>query len=399
MKNPRSLINEKKKYQTNKFTLHHEQVGRWKVSGRDFEGKYRRVRFDAKDLNEAMKKAEEILAYGEETTQQQTSSNDCPPIQIADALIRSCKNQNWTEYTREQELTNCKYFLRWIDEKKLTYWHELQFEHIQEYKHFLESRQLAYDTVRLYLLPVRRAARWAAANWPKEYSNICQGLRLSRKHSTASTYDENHGNPFLSIHEVLGFLDYLSRDPARSQLTIGVSLQGLMGLQMQEALRLTWEKVDLNDETITIDGIVKNQYRIRKIPVVSVVSWLLRQTFDNQAKESLVITNYANYDNYSHAVKRELKRWNQEASIKPKDLRNTIQTEAIDGGWYGYYVQRYVGHAPQTIGERHYHGDQGKRLISWYREKVINPIEEVIKTWEAPTDSSIIPGPRLAICQ
>lgn len=390
MKRPSSLTTQQKKYKTDQFTLHHEQTGRWKVSGTDFEGKYRRIRFEAKDLNEAMKKAEHILD-GSNDKQESGSQPTFEPIYISDALLRSCNNQNWTEYTRKQELTNCEYFLRWVDGKKLTYWHELRFEHIQEYKRFLESRQLAYDTIRLYLLPVRRAARWAAANWPREYSNICQGLRLSRMSNGTLTYDENQGNPYLSIHQILEFIDYLTRDDFRKQLTIGVALQGLMGLQMQEALRLSWEKVDLMEGTITIDGVVKNRYRIRKIPLVNVVSWLLQKASEEQESHSLVISGYADYDNYSHALKRELKRWNSDVTIKPKDLRNTIQTAAIDNGWYSYYVQRYVGHAPQTIGERHYHGDKGKRLIPLFKEKVVKPIEDEIGRWVPPTDTKVIP--------
>jgi len=210
-------------------------------------------------------------------------------------------------------------------------------------------------------------------------------------------YDENEGNPYLSIHGVLDFLDYLARDPKRDCLTIGVCLQGLVGLQLQEALRLTWDKVDLEDDNITIDGEVKNQFRIRKIPIPSVVSWILRRARNTTYIGGKIIPDYANYDNYSHAVKREIQRWDPEVSIKPKDLRNTIQTAAIDGGWYGYYIQRYVGHAPTTIGERHYHGDKGKRMIEPFRKKVGDHIESEISTWKVPVDSPIMPGPRLVV--
>ena len=399
IKNPSSLKNEANKYKTDRFTLHQEKPGRWKVSGRDSSGKYRRIRFDAKDLNEAMTLANDVL---EEQATQATGvqqSNAFEPLQISDALIRSCENQNWTSYTRKQELANCDYFLRWVDDEGLAYWRELRYEHIVKYKHHLESRNLAYDTIRLYLLPVRRAARWIAANWPKEHVNICQNLRLTRKNSHSSTYNENEGNPYLPIHQVMDFLDYLSRDPSLDQLLMGAALQGLMGFQLLEALRLTWGKVDFSEETITIDGTVKNRYRIRKIPMISVVSWILRQSFQNQPLSDLIITKYAAYDNYSHAITRELKRWNSDATIKPKDLRNTIQTAAIDGGWYGYYVQRYVGHAPTTIGERHYHGDQGKRMLPLFRDKVVKPIEDEIKKWIVPVDSVIFPGPRLVVNQ
>ncbi len=390
---------ESTKFKTEKFTLHQEATGKWKVSGRDSEGKYRRIRFAAKDLNEAIHKANEVLAEQTNIESVQAQSENSEPIHICDVLLRSCENRNWTPYTKKQELMNMEYFLRWIDEEGLTYWHELRYEHILKYKHQLESKNLAHDTIRLYLLPVRRAARWAAANWPKEYVNVCEGLRLSKNRSNSSIYDENEGNPYLPIHQVLDFLDYLSRDPNRDQLVIGVALQGLMGLQLQEALRLSWGKIDFKEETITIDGMVKNRFRIRKIPMVSVVSWILRQSHQNQSSSNPLISKYAAYDNYSHAVKREMKRWNPEASIKPKDLRNTIQTAAIDGGWYGYYVQRYVGHAPTTIGERHYHGDQGKRMQPLFKEKVVKRIEEEIKNWKVPHDTLIIPGPRLVVNQ
>ncbi len=396
MKNPSSLKNENQKYKTEKFTLHQESPNRWKVSGKDSKGNYRRIRFDAKDLQEAMSKANEVL---EECGQPETpveQSSIFEPIQISDALLRSCQNQNWTAYTHKQEITSCDYFLRWIDKEGLTYWHELRYEHILRYKHSLESKKLAFDTVRLYLLPVRRAARWVSANWPKEYTNICQSLRLSRKDAKLSMYDENQGNPYLPIIQVL---DFLSRDKKYEKLMLGVALQGLMGLQLQEALRLTWSKIDFTEETITIDGVVKNAYRIRKIPMVNAVSWLLRRAFENQSPDTLVIPDYANYDNYSHALRRELKRWDSSVTIKPKDLRNTIQTAAIDGDWYGYYVQRYVGHAPTTIGERHYHGDQGKRILPLFREKVVARIEEEIRQWNTPSDSWIIPSPRLVVNQ
>lgn len=58
-----------------------------------------------------------------------------------------------------------------------------------------------------------------------------------------------------------------------------------------------------------------------------------------------------------------------------------------------YYVQRYVGHAPATIGERHYHGDQGKRLLPLFREKVVSYIDKEMAMGKAPVDSRIIPGP------
>ena len=327
------------------------------------------------------------------------NSDDFIGIHISEALLRASETRNWTEYTRREDSRNCEYFLAWVDQQGLAFWHELRFEHVLQYQKSLQDRGLAYDTVRLYLLPIRRAAAWVASNWPKHYVNVCQNLRLSQRDSHSAAYDEDEGNPYLPILRVLDFLDWLARDAQRDHLTIGVALQGLVGLQMQEALRLTWEKINLDEETITIDGFVKNRYRIRKIPVPNVVTWLLRRARNSSNLSGLLIPSYASYDCYSRAIRKALQEWDADVSIKPKDLRNTIQTAAIDGGWYGYYVQRYVGHAPTTIGERHYHGDQGKRLIPLFREKVVAHIETEIAQWKAPLDSHILPGPRLVVNQ
>ena len=359
-------------YKTKQFLLNQEKPGRWRVNWRDSEGKYRRFRFDAKDLSEAMHMAEATI-QDPAILKQQTSPSpvDFPKIQVDDAMLKALETRNWTKHTRKSEIRNCEYFLKWVDKEKIAFWHELRFEHVLKYKKELEDRGMAYDSVRLYLNPIRRTSAWVASNWPRDYVNICQSLRLSRRDHHSSTYDEEKGNPYLSIHQVLDFLDWLTRDEKRDHLTVGVALQGLVGLQLQEALRLTWDKVDFDNETITIEGEVKNRYRIRKIPIPKVVTWLLRRLRnDSTDRTGVLIPTYATHDEYSRAVVREMKRWNESATIKPKDLRNTIQTAAIDGGWYGYYVQRYVGHAPQTIGERHYHGDQGKRLITFFKEKV-----------------------------
>jgi integrase len=392
------LTKENTRFKTGHFTLKLERPGRWRVSGRDTEGKYRRFRFNAKDLTEAIARAEGLLRNRPDQKRKNQGRLDDPPrIRISEALIRSTEARNWSKYTRQKDSYNCEYFLEWVDQEGLRFWHDLRFEHIERYKKSLNDQGLAFDTIRLYLLPVRRAAAWVAANWPRHYANICQSLRLSRQETRSAEYSEDEGNPYLPICRVLDLLDWLARDPVRDRLTVAVALQGLAGLQLQEALRLTWEKVDLQAETITIDGAVKNRFRIRRIPVANVVAWIFRRARSTLGETGLLVPAYAEFDNYSHALTRELRRWDPEVSIKPKDLRNTIQTAAIDGGWYGYYVQRYVGHAPATIGERHYHGDQGKRLVPLFREHVVSRIEAEIAAWKGPADSHILPGPRLVV--
>jgi len=378
--------------------------GQWKVNWIDSKGLRRRVQLKAETPAEAERKAEAI--YHNPPRKGQKSSTvklvpvrtESPLIMISDALYRSAQDRNWTKENRLKDQYNCKYFLQWADSEGLTYWHELRFEHISCYMKGLIDRRLAYDTIRLYLSPVRRAARWVTSNWPKHHTNISESLNLSNSACLETNYNDSFGNPVLLVPEVLDFLDWLTQRPVGNRLSVGVVLQGLAGLQIQEALRLTWGKVDFKAETITIDGEVKNRYRIRRIPVVKLVFWLLRQVRELEScpqPEDPVLPWYSDYSSYAKAIRKALKAWNHNVSIKPKDLRNTIQTAAVDGGWYGYYVQRYVGHAPKTIGERHYHGDQGYRLLPFFREKVVNCLEEEIANWVPPAASRLVPGPRL----
>lgn len=297
------------------------------------------------------------------------------------------QNKNWTEYTRKQELKFSMYFLEWVDKMGLVYWEDLRFEHLQSYYKHLVQKEMSYDGVRLYLIPIRRTAFWMAANWPKQYVNFGQSFRLSKTDFCSTNYSDEKGNPFLSIHEALDFLVWLLKDANKINLAIGVALQTLVGLQMQEALRLTWEKINPVEGTIIIEGVVKNQFRIRKIPIPKLVIDLLQfYRGQNDRDSNLVVSGYATFVNYSHALRREFGRWKPNLELKPKDLRNTLQTTAIDNGWYGFYVQRYVGHAPTTIGERYYHGNQGWRLIPLYKEHVVKNVEQEIASWVSSKD-------------
>ena len=80
------------------------------------------------------------------------------------------------------------------------------------------------------------------ANWPDHYQNICATLRIPNYIGQDLEYQENVGNPVLMISEVIQFLGWLKNYPPALVLRSGVALQGLCGLQLQEALRLIWKK-------------------------------------------------------------------------------------------------------------------------------------------------------------
>ncbi|MBN2329123.1 MAG: site-specific integrase [Candidatus Omnitrophica bacterium] len=383
----------RKTWKINHFTLHREEGNKWKVSGRDLDGAYRRIRFEAEDLETAVKAAKERMRSPV------SPADEFPVLQIADALIRAAQNRNWNEVHRKSDARNCELFLRWVDSKGLRYWHELRFEHVEEYQSLLIQRGLAFDTIRLYLWPVRRTARWIASNWPGRYVNICENLRLSRHRVQNAVYNEETGNPVLTVAEVLDFLEFIHGRALGRKLSASIALQGLMGLRLQEALRLTWDKVNFDQGTVVVDGKVKNCFSVRCLPCPEAVQWLLRRKWETSRSEEApeITPGYSDYRHYSSAVKKLLHHWRPGIRIKPKDLRNTLPTAALEGGWHSVYVERYIGHSPRSITERHYHGNQGKRLIRLYREKVAAFIDEEAQAWKAERNSKILPQKNVII--
>lgn len=63
------------------------------------------------------------------------------------------------------------------------------------------------------------------------------------------------------------------------------------------------------------------------------------------------------------------------------------------------YVERYRGHSPQSITERHCHGDQGKRLLSLFQEKVVAHVKDEILVWNEDRKSGIVPNPPVVLFQ
>lgn len=322
------------------------------------------------------------------------NSNGIPVIHIADALIKSSENRDWTPEHRKNDSLNCDQFLKWVESRDLHYWHELRYEHVEEYHKSLRDRGLKFDTIRLYMWPIRRAASWVACNYRSIYSDICQGFRLSRRQAGPKFYNEKKGNPVLSISDLLDFLNWLTQDKTWGKLSGTVALQGLAGLRLLEAMRMTWRQVDFPASTVTVEGDVKNTQSVRRIPVPQVVSNLLfkvHSVHSDPQPDTLITPGYSDFRHYSKAVQKALLQWNPNNIIRSKDLRNTLPTAALDGGWNRTLVEFYMGHSPKDVTERNYFGNQGDRLLPLFREHVVHRVEAEIMKWaeEHPSSSLI----------
>ena len=259
-------------------------------------------------------------------------------------------------------------------------------EHVREYMQACFKRGLKARTVGHYLEPIRVTSRFLAANWPDHYRDICSAFRLPANSGKDRLYRGEDGNPVLSFREVLDFLGWLENYPRANVLIPAVLLQGICGLQLREALRLRWLDVNLETGTITIQDHpehgerVKNEYRVRRIPMPLLV-WERLESI--QSKPGRVVAYEGDYKAFGKLLKYALLKWKPGCDIAPKDLRNTLQTHAmehaIDEGWNKYLVDRYVGHAPETIAEKHYFGDKRSRMVDVFREHVSTKIDSLIR--------------------
>lgn len=359
------------------FTIWEESPGKWRVNGIDSTGFRKRERFVARDLSEAVKQAGRIL-HGD------TTRPEDPQLRLSDAFHLAISESGGSEEHKADLRSFAGYYCDWAKKKSITDWHNLRFEHVKGYMNDCLDRKLAPKTVSRYLEPIRMTSAYMAANWPVNYRDICRGLRMPANIGCDGTFDETEGNPALTFEEALDFVDWLETYPHAAVLQPAAHLMGTAGFQMREALRLQNQEVDPVQGTATIQAhpaigqVVKNKYRIRKIPLPRTVVYYLATHPSNHR-------NVVPYDGddkaFGKLLKRALLAWKADCAIAPKDLRKTLSTHALEHaskeGWNIYLVDRYIGHAPKSVMEKHYFGDKKKRMVEVFRE-VSGKIDEVV---------------------
>ena len=353
------------------------------MDGIDVNGSRARVRFDAWDLPEAIEKAKSILKYANQ------DAADPSILRVPDAIVLSVRDRNWAKGTQSSDDYACDAFLDWIDKKGITYWHELTKSTCIGYKNFLINKNYAYDTIRLYFWVLRRASAWIATEYPVHYRDICSGIKINKTDSKINAYRERD---FLPVHKVLDFMDFLMKQE-RASLVLGVGLQGLCCMQLLEVLRLKNSDIDLINSTVTIQDTVKNAHRIRRIPISEMMVALLRR-FMSKGKKDFVIKTPRSRWAYAKMLRLEMEHWGK-GSIQAKNFRNTLPTTSYQEGWHSVYFERYMGHAAKTVTEAHYLADDTK--IDLLQKNVVDHVELIINSWDAPADTAILPGFRLVV--
>lgn len=355
----------------------------WEVSWKKSKN-YGRRRFNAQDTETAIQQAPIIAGLEQGQTY-------IKPITLKEAFEMTLNNAKRGKSSRRDWLYNVERFLKWllVEHPDCIHWHLLTRQIIREYLSNYDDKS---DTMkRLSLQPIIQTSRFMSSEY--DFKDVTTNLRVGQKllKKPAMVY----------LSDVLDFCDYLAKENPR--LEVGVALQGLAGLQLQEATRLVWDKVDLQRGLIEISGVVKNEYRNRVIPICSRVREALKRVKELSIKvvtgriidlNNTVIKNRCggafgeNWINYSKEVRAIQKEWNPEVDWKVKDLRNCLMTFATINGLMNNVWEQYIGHAPKGITERHYvprlafvsrgEEEQLERQMNIFREQVIKPLEEEI---------------------
>lgn len=294
-------------------------------------------------------------------------------------------------------------FLNWMKAHyaHVRTWAELRRDQVTAYKKSLKptaksiergKTKLSDTRLRLLMQPIVQTGNYMLTE--HQIANVTQNLGLSAKLSkkTASVY----------LVDVLNFLDFL-RDQQLYSLEAGAALQGLAGLQLLEALRLTWSKVDFKRKLVEISGEVKNEFRNRVIPIHKRCIEALERAHKNRTVKQVqelsggyVVTSPSgegfidvSWQNYSVRLGKAIRAWNPKVDWAPKDLRNCLFTLGRDSGFAGSVLEEYCGHAAQGVTQKHYtprlgsategEAEQLEYQMGIFRKIVVDNIEAKVK--------------------
>lgn len=334
----------------------------FKISGRDSSGSYRRIQINAESLEALCQKVDAVLFP-------ENMKEDPRRLQLSDALALWFQTLQIQSRTRRGYELSVLRFLKWTDSRGIRTLGELNRHHVQAYA--ADMRKLRHSTMVAYLKPVKSFGIWCALNWD-EIRDFTRGIRIR---NTDPVWDDR--KQALSFEQVSELLLWLRFHPDGNYVLPGVALSGLCGLRLTEVFRLTWDSINLDRGTVTVQGMVKNRESLRTIPIPGLVLDILQDT----PRGARLIDDFETWQHYGKALGVLLKAWGV-VQIEPKGLRRTIETEAVRRGWIGYSLNRYLGRSPQSIQERHYIAvaDDLQHVL---REQVTSRIDQIIEPFRA----------------
>jgi integrase len=279
---------------------------------------------------------------------------------IATAISASAANAR----TRDNYSCAGGLFHKWIANNfpELQYWREILPLHVNAYLLDMAKRDYAGATISLHHVVIGMTGKYFFNNY--NMPNPTRGVKTPKTRPSAE-------RPVLSEDNLLAFLAYM-REAGPVDLSAVLHLQGLCGLRMLEAVNLRECDVDLNAGTVEITDTARHKPKTRSswrvIPVPGVVVDVLRYAMTARkvkGPDSLLFPSPRHpartweMSGISKALMRcfdraRLSGLNIPAGFIPRKLRASFVTMATRANVRENYLQRYVGHAPESILTKHY---------------------------------------------
>lgn len=352
----------------------------WKKSG----NKYTRKRFTCENPKEAVNIARQIVGL----IPIQKRGN---LIRLVDAFNMALKESKRGLRGRKDWNKTVEKFINWLIEKhpEIEYWDNMSRTLLKEYLSQYDGKSDTYR--RLSLQPIIQTCGYMSREFG--FENFGASLRLGSKLKKQPS--------LVYLRDIIEFLEYLRKSNPR--LEVGAALEGLAGLRPTEAVRLTWDKVNLKKGLIEITGDTKNIYSKRVIPICSLLKEILGRAYSNlnKAKIKIIDSNepvvrrktgmrFFEAADYCKELVFEIRKWNPKIDWTSKDLRNCLPTFAAINGLSNDIWEQYIGHSPKTVTARHYiakittitagEEEELERQMGLIRNQVIEPLDKYIES-------------------
>ena len=311
-------------------------------------------------------------------------ANAAPPdtLTVKDAIDQAILASNGRAMSKKAYHWQIHFFLDWlaIERPQIRLWSEVRAETIRAYVVFLRDRpvkgvarpNLARDSVRNYMVPVRMVARYWNENDPETYRNVGACAKLPPDKSNPLERAKRDQGKALSAADFGALLQWVKTN--EPTVYGPMMLAGLCGLRVQEALALRRCDVDLDNATLTVTETEthtpKNTFSFRVIPIPPMIVAMLREAIHPPVERGAVIAisdparpvflnsrgePWKGFSGYSHLVKRAVRGCWRDLGLESlrsypvRYLRSSFASAVRSQGADVRCVQAYLGHSRSDI--------------------------------------------------